>query len=757
MRPYRTVLQLVSLATIVGVGCQQSLLQPEPAMAPIDRSADAERVRVQLHIAEVVHALRSADTTHLTVAQREKRAQLLSELAAYGERGVFPTNTYFPDRVTPIFRDQDGRVCTLANLMQTGGAADLLDEFARTRNHDFAAMLDDDPRYIEWLQTVGLSPAEAARVHGGFVGTPPPPPQGWEPSHASNAALRALPKPLSPYGGPADVAAPRPSVPTGPAPSGPRSTGPISPTTPTMPSAPMGPITPALAQEEPWTDWWNLHQVEFFRRKPGDLAGGGAVTLRLEGDRVVADDLSATRAKVLQIAQKDVRHEEALRREAAAFALGRLGGENAVEPLRGLLTDSSPEVRNAAILALGASGSSKAAHQLIRLAWDGTTEPGGIAEPTVRALAIVGLGLARSRGASGAIDPVIETLYLSTWGSATERATVRKACMTYQALSPTHILDPYILASLRDPSEDLAVRAQAVETIAKAQMHMCYPDVVSMLSHKRVEMRRSAALALGHIRQESTLPALAACLSSEKDDLVRGYAMISMGRLGGADSVAALKKELLDGEKRLRPWAALGLGMAAGLRHPAAVGTLSAAMVEERNMTTREAEVLAIGLTRDPRHAATAAKVLDGSRSESMRRYAMTSLALTAGASARGTLRDAVMGSTSPFESLVASFMLGYLGDSRDCELLVQELRRARNPHEAHLHAIGVSRSRSAETVNQLVAQLEGSDRVAYYGAMHALGLLIPEDAGFHLSTAMTSSNAELWEPWQRSLTETML
>ncbi|HEX7336720.1 MAG TPA: nuclear transport factor 2 family protein, partial [Gemmatimonadales bacterium] len=75
----------------------------------------------------------------------------------------------FPDRAMPFFRDSDGVPCAMAYLIDRSGRADLVDRVALTRNNAFIAELADDPDLRAWLDSAGLSVAEAARIQPGYA------------------------------------------------------------------------------------------------------------------------------------------------------------------------------------------------------------------------------------------------------------------------------------------------------------------------------------------------------------------------------------------------------------------------------------------------------------------------------------------------------------------------------------------------------------------------------------------------------------
>ena len=64
----------------------------------------------------------------------------------------------------PFFRDSQGNLCAMAYPIDRSGRGDLVDRVARTRNNAFVAELANDPELRVWLDSVGLTVAEAARI-----------------------------------------------------------------------------------------------------------------------------------------------------------------------------------------------------------------------------------------------------------------------------------------------------------------------------------------------------------------------------------------------------------------------------------------------------------------------------------------------------------------------------------------------------------------------------------------------------------------
>jgi len=87
---------------------------------------------------------------------------------------MFPKNDKF-NVPRPFFRDSQGTLCAMAYLIERSGRSDIVDNVATTRNNAYIRDLADDPGLIAWLDSVGLTVAEAARIqpsYGGIIFDP---------------------------------------------------------------------------------------------------------------------------------------------------------------------------------------------------------------------------------------------------------------------------------------------------------------------------------------------------------------------------------------------------------------------------------------------------------------------------------------------------------------------------------------------------------------------------------------------------------
>lgn len=129
--------------------------------------------RLQAHFDSVDAELRARSIDGLSTSQVERRSRLTAWLREYRNAGAFPVNDKF-DSPTPFFRDRNGTLCAMAYLIYRSGRADIVDEVAATRNNAYIAELADDPALIAWLDSSGLSVAEAARIQPQYDGYPFP-------------------------------------------------------------------------------------------------------------------------------------------------------------------------------------------------------------------------------------------------------------------------------------------------------------------------------------------------------------------------------------------------------------------------------------------------------------------------------------------------------------------------------------------------------------------------------------------------------
>jgi len=139
---------------------------PPTGPEPLDPRLEVARLRA--HFDSVDVELRQPDALQLTPAQRTVRSTLIGWLRDYREAGTFPRNDRYPKQAMPFFRDSRGVLCAMAYLIERSGRPDLVNRVALTRNNAFIPELAGDRELHAWLDSVGLSVAEAARIQPSY-------------------------------------------------------------------------------------------------------------------------------------------------------------------------------------------------------------------------------------------------------------------------------------------------------------------------------------------------------------------------------------------------------------------------------------------------------------------------------------------------------------------------------------------------------------------------------------------------------------
>jgi hypothetical protein len=143
---------------------------PPTGLEPLAHRLEVARLRA--HFDSVDAELRAPGALQFTPGQRTARVTLIGWLREYRDEGQFPRNDRFPEKAMPFFRDSRGVLCAMAYLIDRSGRTDLVDRIALTRNNAFIPELADDPELGAWLDSVGLSVAEAARIQPAYEPDP---------------------------------------------------------------------------------------------------------------------------------------------------------------------------------------------------------------------------------------------------------------------------------------------------------------------------------------------------------------------------------------------------------------------------------------------------------------------------------------------------------------------------------------------------------------------------------------------------------
>jgi len=701
----------------------------------------------QAHYRRVEEELLRRDISSLSAEQRAVRETLIQELAAYRERGIFTSNPDFPDERMPYFVDGEGRLCAVANLLRVCSQEGLVKAVAAIQNHAFVADLTESSELLAWLEHSGITLREAARIQmpvpfgnskirvgeSPSAGNAPRPPTKGTYSGPSDGTGGATPAPTLPGGS-------SPSVPSGPSPTNGIPTG--APTG----MKPGGVVSGGL---EGWAVWWEMNKLDFLRpnrlgEKIGPFTGDDLAT------GFSKEWVEKERQALLPLLNRFLEDPDPIVRCSAAIAVGRVGGRSAVQNLISRFSDSNQWVRNRAILALGATGSREAEHLLLRIAANGKpTDDGQKISPLARPMALLALAVGHKHGFGREADSLVSSFSRGLDGDG--KVAVGLGLALYQTLAPFSALRGFVLEAAADQGTEGSLRCRSVEALRHETDRESLAFLTRAINGPNLEIRRSAALALGEFRHPLALPALQTAFELEKDALTRGFALISIGRQGGGEAVDFLLRAIKEGGNAMHPWSALALGIAAREGgSPEAKKAIREAFAKEGNQDFFGAYLLASGIARDAEAVSEIRRVLVASKNPDLRGHAALALAMTGDSEVRAILLQKLQDEKSIRAKVSIAQALGILGDSRDVGAMLSLLRDLRDPSERVLIAVALGFHGSPEAVKGLLdviqdPKLYGSARSA---AIDSLAILLGEGPSLSMSEVFRQANYSVFPAW---------
>lgn len=245
-------------------------------------------------------------------------------------------------------------------------------------------------------------------------------------------------------------------------------------------------------------------------------------------------------------------------REAAAWGLGALGSEDAIEPLIAALADPVPRVRGVAARSLGKVGGGRAFAPLAELLSD--------PDPFVRELTILGI---RETSAPGIVEALVPLL------DDPEMGVRSVAVWTLSGVEE----EPAVraLAHVAETDPDDHTRQMAITGLAEsADRGTAVSALVRLLQNDSAQTRDKAAWALTKVGDRRGVPGLVAMLGREESPEVRGQIVGALAAFAGEPrAVDGLVAGLRDPDWQVRVSAAFAL---AGSDDPRAAAALLPAL-----------------------------------------------------------------------------------------------------------------------------------------------------------------------------------
>jgi HEAT repeat protein len=401
--------------------------------------------------------------------------------------------------------------------------------------------------------------------------------------------------------------------------------GGVPPGLPTQPTAPDS----SGGATHTWLTWWGYNQYKYtdFRRRQAERRG--PVTPGDDG-RVETDphawrgEVRGRLTPVLLEALKDPDEEV---RTAAAIALGKWRAAVAIPDLQRVHEkDDIRQVRESALLGLSLMRDGSLRPYLERVASDGERK---LRE---RGFALLGLGLlgdAESRAyLLGLLTPDDKKAQALLPDIVSDRREFLCAAVASLTQAKGADLAAEFLRIALDDRLDEQIRAYAVSALGKTEARACLPHVLDLLDSENDQLRRSAALSLGRIATRmdgDAIDRIGKCAGGDRDRIVRHFATLSLGMIGGPRAFQLLQKHHDGANKEARGFFLVAYGLT---REPGAGEILATVMKGEADPMMAAAAALALGLLEDQARAPEIREAFGHAKAWTLMQTCMLSLAL---------------------------------------------------------------------------------------------------------------------------------
>ncbi len=484
---------------------------------------------------------------------------------------------------------------------------------------------------------------------------------------------------------------------------------------------------------EAWELWWAFNREEFLwssgLRRAGERPEPEGQEKSLE--QRVREDLMP----ILEAALKD---RDVDMRDTAAFVLGKTGLQEAIPLLEGAAGDKVQSVVEAVALGLGSLGHEDAIPVLVKILKSSRTKG--------RTRAYAGLALGFIGG-----DRAYDTL-LAGVGFAKKRseplevrnldvdsARILGMGLTSTAEARRHLI--HLSATASDRKERL--KSLLPLALARAGDRDSTPAVLELLKDRNVQVRRSAAIALGRLATPDHAEAvkrLQYTMLTDADNSVKNFCAISLGRIGSEECVAFLKKHFAKTPYITRAFVALALGISAD---PSAASLLENEFHRCKEQSMRGACAIALGILGHATAGDAILAVLEKEKNDSFRSDLATALGLMAFERAVPTLKTIVARERDPRLRGEAGEALALIGDDQAIDVLVGLLEKDEGIFLTSSVAVALGRLRTPESFDALleIAKSPRRNTLVRSFALAAIGRIIDPNVPPVLSRMVIDHN----------------
>jgi HEAT repeat protein len=449
-------------------------------------------------------------------------------------------------------------------------------------------------------------------------------------------------------------------------------------------NVPAGPQVPPGTADPPapttrWETWWAANKEYFLRLGEQMREEDGPVSEGLGGrkPKTSAEDLrekrdAAVRESLVPLFVEALGDESFEVRTAAAIALGKTGSKDGEKPLRELsVKDKHKDVRDSAVLALGLLGREAAIPFL-----DGRLEDEK-EDPRHRSFAAFALGLVGGEDAAAALLAFADGRPDRPATFQHEQPALIASTFVAMGLTCDVRVLPALRAALASPRYDDNVRAFVILSLGRMQDRESLGEIGRILAvEKDTGLRRSAAIALGKIAKVADTAAVDALLSAAKgdpDEVVRQFAAIALGGFADDTITARLEKLFSEATAVGRPFLALALALA---HDQDAAPALRGALAKETDDSIKASYCISLALLGDKDAAPLIEKQVEDRGRIWLQGYAALALGMLHHIESADMLNARLVAENDPRLRGNLAVALGLMHDPRSKDWLVTTLRK---------------------------------------------------------------------------------
>jgi HEAT repeat protein len=431
-----------------------------------------------------------------------------------------------------------------------------------------------------------------------------------------------------------------------------------------------------------WEVWWARNQYQYLDfptvKEQTDLMFP-LTPNRYGGGRGTGTSLEVLQKKSIYLFRPFLDDPSARLRRTALIGLALLDDKASFPRMLEKLRDGNQTVRDSALLALGLLDHGPAKHCLLHLAkgtpWAHELLDQSMVPDYFKGFAQLALALDGSEG----IDNLLRAIVADPKVSMPVKSMALEGLGLLGDEDSAKFLMDFIETGRAAPE----LMATAISALGKTSVPMTVPFLKKCLLYEDLPSRQSAALGLGRIAPEGDAEiamALFKAYRHSNDQALKGFALVSLGRLGGHTAFQHLMQAATRGSRSDMPWACLGLGFA--LQHGAndqAKERLIYLADTHSNRSTRSAAVIALGLGNVQAAVEPLIRMLERGDDPYYRSYCALALGMIKDVRALGPLRKVLKEEQSPTVRTQAALALALMRDRSAIPELTEVLLTSSN------------------------------------------------------------------------------